>query len=53
MMLKFYKVGPTWVLNCRGSRLGLIHLGSATWWKPLLQFPRALVAHLKLVMRRS
>lgn len=43
----FYKAGPTWVLSVGGPRLGLIHLGSRQWWKPLVQFPLALVAHFQ------
>lgn len=49
--LKYYRVGPSWVLSCGARRLGLIHLSSPYWWKPIWQFPIALYYHLRLVLK--
>lgn len=49
--IRFYKVGQSWVLCCKFERLGLIHLASPYWWKPLQVFPRALYRHLRLALR--
>lgn len=38
--MRYYKIGSTWIVSMRW-RYGLIHLGSAKWWKPIVQFPLA------------
>lgn len=47
MIPRYYKIGPTWILNFRWP-LGLIHLGHHTWWKPLALFPLALWGQVRL-----
>jgi hypothetical protein len=56
MYLKYYKVpgGQSWVVCCMlPFNLGLIHLGHWQWWRPIVLFPRALVLHLRLALRRK
>lgn len=50
MHFKFYKVGPTWVLSLKAPHFGLIHLGSPYWWRPWQTFPRAFVAHCRVLL---
>lgn len=47
MKVRYYKVGQSWILSCKFKQLGLIHLGSPYWWKPISIFPFALYKHLR------
>lgn len=52
--LKFYKIGPSWILSCHmGQRFGLIHLSSWKWWHPIISFPRVFCKHIRLVLKES
>lgn len=48
MKLRFYKVGPSWVISCRFKRAGLIHWSGHSFWNTLATFPRAFYYHMKL-----
>lgn len=39
--MKYHRAGQTWILSVRIGDT-LFHLGSAYWWKPIVQFPIAL-----------
>lgn len=51
--LGYYRVGVSWVLCLKAPHFGLIHLGHPVWWKPLALFPRAFIAHTKIVLQRT
>lgn len=47
LSIRYYRVGRTWVLTMRTS-VGLIHLGSSRWWRPLVEFIPCYREHMSL-----
>lgn len=41
-----------WILNWR-SRKRMIHLSHWTWWKPIRQFPHAMLESLRITSQKS